>query len=104
VTIASTNDGAQDDRYSAHVYTTINSIASAFVSPTLLKKAVTNQDYKQRYCYDTAANRHVFNDRTKFKEYRPVSSSDVRGSTGSTSAIGVGTIRLEVVKYDGMTE
>ena len=56
VTTALTDDHARDDRYSAHVYTTINSIASAFVSPTLLKKAVTNQDYKQRYCYDTAAN------------------------------------------------
>jgi hypothetical protein len=75
------------------------------VSPDLLKKAITNHDYRKRYCYDTAANRHVFNDRSKFHTYTPnTNDHDVHGSTGSTSAKGVGTVRLEVVKADGTTE
>jgi hypothetical protein len=29
---------------------------------------------------------------------------DIRGSTGSTTALGVGTVKLEVVKTGGTTE
>jgi hypothetical protein len=47
------------------VYSTITTL----VSPTILQKAVSNQDYKKRYCYDTAANRHVFNNSSKFIKY-----------------------------------
>jgi hypothetical protein len=98
VTIASNND---DDPYEAQSYVTV----ASFVSPDLLKKAITNHDYRKRYCYDTAANRHVFNDRSKFHTYTPnTNDHDVHGSTGSTSAKGVGTVRLEVVKADGTTE
>jgi len=98
VTIASNNN---DDPYDAHSYVTV----ASFVSPDLLKKAITNHNYRKRYCYDTAANRHVFNDRSKFHTYTPnINDHDVHGSTGLTSAKGVGTVRLEVVKADGTTE
>ncbi|KAF1934673.1 hypothetical protein EJ02DRAFT_318242, partial [Clathrospora elynae] len=50
--------GAAGPRYGNYVYASI-----ASVSPNLLSKAISNNEYKQRYCYDTAANRHVFNDR-----------------------------------------
>jgi hypothetical protein len=46
---------SDNSQYSNHAYTSITS----FVSQTILQKAVQNNDYKQRYCYDTAANRHV---------------------------------------------
>ncbi|KAH4914581.1 hypothetical protein HBI57_078750 [Parastagonospora nodorum] len=59
VTVASNNNNDDDDPYEAHSYVTV----ASFVSPDLLKKAITNHDYRKRYCYDTAANRHVFNDR-----------------------------------------
>jgi hypothetical protein len=97
VTIA--NTGTAGLSYGNYVYATI----STTVSPTLLSKAVNNNEYKQRYCYDTAANRHVFNDRSKFVEYLPITLSDVHGSTGSTVAQGVGVVRLHVVKSDGTT-
>jgi hypothetical protein len=50
--------------YSAYVFDTI-----ANVSPAILKKAVNNKDYQDCYCYDTAANRHVFNSKAKFIKY-----------------------------------
>ncbi|KAF1945553.1 hypothetical protein EJ02DRAFT_314618, partial [Clathrospora elynae] len=50
--------GAAGSRYGKYVYASI-----ASVSPNLLSNAISNNGYKQRYCYDTAANRHVFNDR-----------------------------------------
>jgi hypothetical protein len=96
VTIASQND----DNFSSHVYTSIVS----FVSPTLLSKAVKNNDYKQRFCYDTAANRHVFNDRSNFVTYTDISHNDVHGSTGSTVAYGIGMVRIEIVKSDSTTD
>ncbi|KAG9382449.1 rve domain containing protein [Pyrenophora tritici-repentis] len=99
VTVAKNSNDDDADQYDAHSYVTV----ATFVSPTLLKKAVSNHDYQQRYCYDTAANRHVFNNRSKFYEYAPI-DNDVHGSTGSTTAAGVGTVRLEVVKADGTTE
>jgi hypothetical protein len=89
-----------DNGFYANVYTSI----ATFVSTILLEKAVTNAGYKKRYCYDTAANQHVFNTCTKFKDYRPILSGDVHGSTSSTTAIGVGTVCLEIVKYNGTTE
>jgi hypothetical protein len=57
VTVALNNNN-DDNLYKAHSYVTV----ASFVSPDLLKKAITNHDYRKRYCYDTAANRHVFND------------------------------------------
>jgi hypothetical protein len=85
--------------YGAHVFQTI-----ANVSPAILEKAVNDKDYQDCYCYDTAANRHVFNSKAKFIEYRPTSSSTIRGSTGSTLNAGVGTVAINVVKSDGTTE
>jgi hypothetical protein len=79
-------------------------LIASFVSPTILTKAVDNTDYRDRYCYDTAANRHVFNSYSNFNEYRAASMKDIRGSTGSTTALGVGTVKLEVVKTGGTTE
>ncbi|KAG9386116.1 hypothetical protein A1F94_002866 [Pyrenophora tritici-repentis] len=67
VTVAKNSNDDDADQYDAHSYVTV----ATFVSPTLLKKAVSNHDYQQRYCYDTAANRHVFNNRSKFYEYAP---------------------------------
>jgi hypothetical protein len=64
------------------VYSTITTL----VSPTILQKAVSNQDYKKRYCYNTAANRHVFNNSSKFIKYQPITTNNVYGSTGSTVA------------------
>ncbi|KAI1559190.1 hypothetical protein PtrEW7m1_011974 [Pyrenophora tritici-repentis] len=99
VTVAKNSNDDDADQYDAHSYVTV----ATFVSPTLLKKAVSNHDYQQRYCYDTAANRHVFNNRSKFHEYALI-DNDVHGSTGSTTAAGVGTVRLEVVKANGTIE
>jgi hypothetical protein len=93
-------DNKSNGPFGTHVYASI----ASFVSLILLQKATGKQEYKQRYCYNTTANRHVFNNRTKFKQYRPVLSSNVHGSTGSTSTLGVGTVCLEVIKYDGTTE
>jgi hypothetical protein len=63
VTIAG---GEPDDSpYGPHAFATIASL----VSPTLLANAVSDSDYRHRYCYDTAANRHVFNSDSKFIEY-----------------------------------
>jgi hypothetical protein len=45
----------------------------------------------------------VFNDRSKFVEYSPITLNDVHGSTGSTVAQGVGVVRLHIVKSDGTT-
>jgi hypothetical protein len=73
------------------------------VSPTILAKAVADDYYKQRYCYNTAANRHVFNNRSCFTEYTPTTSSDVHGSTGSAIAKGVGTACLNVVVKSNST-
>lgn len=77
---------------------------TTLASASLIQKAIVNKDYKQRYCYDTAANRHVFNDRKKFITYTPISENSVRGSTGQTFATGVGTIHLQAVKHDGTTQ
>jgi hypothetical protein len=100
VTVAS--DDEQEDGYGVHAFNTIARVAN--VSPAILRKAVNDKDYKNRYCYDTAANRHVFNSKTKFIEYHPSITNDVRGSTGSTVNCGVGTVAIEVVKSDGRTE
>jgi hypothetical protein len=85
--------------YSTYTYTTI----ASFVSPTILAKAVANNYYKQRFCYDTATNRHVFNNRSRFTEYTPTKVGSVHGSTGSTIAKGVGIACFNVVKSDGTT-
>jgi hypothetical protein len=100
VTVAS--DDEQEDGYGVHVFNTIARVAN--VSPAIIEKAVNNKDYKNRYCYDTAANRHVFNSKTKFIEYQPSTSNNIRGSTGSTVNQGVGTVAIDVVKSDGTTE
>ncbi|KAF1830851.1 hypothetical protein BDW02DRAFT_506637 [Decorospora gaudefroyi] len=82
-----------------------NSFTGIFttISPTLIAKAVNNANYKKRYCYNTAANCHVFNDQTKFITYIPIQGNDVKGSTGSTVAVGEGTVCLRIVKSDGTT-
>jgi hypothetical protein len=97
------NADEQDNTYSHHIFTTI---ASSTISPSILQKAVRDATYKQRYCYDTAANRHVFNDRSKFISLIETANNNnnVHGSTGTTTAAGVGTVRLRVVKSDGNTE
>jgi hypothetical protein len=91
---------AASSGYSNHVYASI----ATFVSPNLLSKAANDKQYKQRYCYDTAANRHVFNNRSRFTKYTPITARDVHGSTGSTTAKGVGTACLSVVKSDGTVQ
>jgi hypothetical protein len=90
----SLTDNAADSNYTS-IFTTI--------SPTIIQKAVKNADYRKRYCYDTAANRHVFNDLSKFVTYAPIQNNNVKGSTGSTAAVGEGIVRLHVVKSDGTT-
>jgi hypothetical protein len=85
--------------YGAHVFNTI-----ANISPAILEKAVNDKDYQDCYCYDTAANCHVFNSKAKFIEYQPANSSTICGSTGSTLNAGVSTVAIDVVKSDGMTE
>ncbi|PZD22513.1 hypothetical protein A1F96_11068 [Pyrenophora tritici-repentis] len=55
VTVAKNSNDDDADQYDAHSYVTV----ATFVSPTLLKKAVSNHDYQQRYCYNTAANQHL---------------------------------------------
>jgi hypothetical protein len=102
VTVAgsSLNAALTNSTYSTYTYTTI----ASFVSPTILAKAVTNNYYKQRFCYDTAANRHVFNDRSRFIEYTSTKVGNVHGSTRSTIAEGVGTAYFNVVKSDGTTQ
>jgi hypothetical protein len=79
-------------------------LIASFVSPTILTKAIDNTDYRNRYCYDTAANRHVFNSDSAFVEYQAACTKDVRGSTGLTTAQGVSTVKLKVVKADGTIE
>jgi hypothetical protein len=59
----SARNNAADSTYTS-IFTTI--------SPTIMQKAVKNADYRKRYCYDTAANCHVFNDRSKFVTYVPI--------------------------------
>jgi hypothetical protein len=86
-------------KYDAHVFQTIANVSSA-----ILEKAVNDKDYQDRYCYDTAANCHVFNSKAKFIEYRPANSSTIRGSTGSTLNAEVGAVAINVVKSDGTTE
>jgi hypothetical protein len=56
VTVALNNNN-NDNLYKAYSYVTV----ASFVSLDLLKKAITNYNYRKRYCYNTAANRHVFN-------------------------------------------
>jgi hypothetical protein len=101
VTVAgsSLNAALTNSTYSTYTYTTI----ASFVSPTILAQAVANNHYKQRFCYNTAANRHVFNDRSRFIEYTPTKVGNVHGSTGSTIAEGIGTVCFNVVKSDGTT-
>jgi hypothetical protein len=101
VTVAgsSLNAAPTNSTYSTYTYTTI----ASFISPTILAQAVANNHYKQRFCYDTAANRHVFNDRSRFIEYTPTKVGNVHGSTGSTIAEGIGTVCFNVVKSDGTT-
>ena len=48
----SAKNDAADSTYTS-IFTTI--------SPAIIQKAVKNADYRKRYCYDTAANRYVFN-------------------------------------------
>jgi hypothetical protein len=64
---------------------------------------VANNYYKQRFCYDTAANRHVFNNRSCFTKYTLIKVESVHSSTRSTIAKGVGTACFNVVKLDGTT-
>ncbi|KAF2818586.1 hypothetical protein CC86DRAFT_388731 [Ophiobolus disseminans] len=60
VSTADNNDSG--DSYTHHIF----ALNASFISLSILKKVVNDVSYKQRFCYDTAANRHVFNDRSKF--------------------------------------
>jgi hypothetical protein len=97
-------DDANDDAYGYHIFTTI--ATSTSISPSILEKAVRDTTYKQRFCYDMAANRHVFNDRSKFTSlvYTNNNNHNIHGSTSSTTAKGEGTVHIQVVKLDGETE
>jgi hypothetical protein len=101
VTVASSslNAALTNLAYSTYTYTTI----ASFVSPTILAKAVANNYYKQRFCYDTAANRHVFNNRSRFIEYTLTKVGSVYSSTRSAIAKGDRTACFNVVKSDGTT-
>jgi hypothetical protein len=101
VTVAgsSLNAALTNLTYSTYTYTTI----ASFVSPTILAKAVANNHYKQRFCSNTAANRHVFNDRSRFVEYTPTKVGNIHSSTRSTMAEGVSTACFNVVKSDSTT-
>jgi hypothetical protein len=70
----------------------------------MLEKAVQDATYKQRFCYNTAANRHVFNDRSKFTSLVHTNNNNIHGSTSSTAAKGKGMVHMQVVKLDGGTE
>ncbi|KAI1544902.1 rve domain containing protein, partial [Pyrenophora tritici-repentis] len=94
------NNASPDTLFGSHTF----SSTAAMVSPTVIKKAVHNINYKKRFCYNTAANRHVFNDRSKFVSLVRTADHNIHGSTGSTAAAGVGTVNLIVVKSDGETE
>jgi hypothetical protein len=76
-------DDAKDDMYSHHIFTTV--ATSMSISPSILEKAVQDATYKQRFCYNTAANRHVFNDRSKFTSLVHT-NNNIHGSTSSTTA------------------
>jgi hypothetical protein len=101
VTVArsSLNAALTNLTYSTYIYTTI----ASFVSPTILAQAVANNYYKQRFCYDTATNRHVFNNRSRFIEYTLTKVGNVHSSTRSTIAKGISTVCFNVVKLDGTT-
>jgi hypothetical protein len=101
VTIASSSLNATltNLTYSTYIYTTI----ASFVSPTILAKAVANNYYKQRFCYNTATNRHVFNNYSYFIEYTLTKVESVYSSTKSTIAEGVRTACFNVVKLDSTT-
>jgi hypothetical protein len=92
--VSLTDSNAADSNYTS-IFTTI--------SPTIIQKAVKNADYRKRYCYDTAANRHVFNDHSKFVNYVLIQGNNVKGLTSSTAAVSEGIVRLHVVKSDGTT-
>ncbi|KAF2822730.1 hypothetical protein CC86DRAFT_385644 [Ophiobolus disseminans] len=97
--VSLTDNSAKNNDAANSTYTSIFTT----ISPTIIQKAVKNADYRKRYCYDTAANRHVFNNHSKFVTYVPIQNNNVEGSTGSTAAIGEGIVRLHVVKSDGTT-
>lgn len=77
------------------------SFFSSIVSPSITTKAIANRQYQQRYLFDTGANSHVFNDRSKFITYSQVNRGDVSGATGSAAIAGRGTIAMKVVLQDG---
>jgi hypothetical protein len=57
----------------------------------IIQKAVKNADYR-------------FNDHAKFVTYVPIQDNNAKGSTGSTAAVGEGTVCLHFVKSDGTTQ
>jgi hypothetical protein len=101
VTIASSslNTALTNLTYSTYIYTTI----ASFVSPTILAQAIVNNYYKQRFYYDTAANRHVFNNRSRFIEYTLTKVGNVHSSTRSTITKGISIVCFNVVKLDSTT-
>jgi hypothetical protein len=64
---------------------------------------VANNYYKQRFCYNTAANRHVFNNCSRFIEYTLTKVGNVHSSTRSTITKGISIVCFNVVKLDSTT-
>jgi hypothetical protein len=69
----------------------------------ILANAMSDPGYMKRYCYDTGANRHVFNNKDHFTAYKSLNYGSVQGATGIATIKGVATAEITVKRSDGST-
>lgn len=75
-------------------------VGAVFFSDNIMAAAAADSSYLRRFCYDTGANRHVFNNRGYFLNLTQY-TMDIQGATAKGQIRGIGTAQILIARSNG---